>query len=86
MDGWVERSFDAPNVRFRCSCGWEGIDEDVDAWEVQKARDRVVRQCPACGDAVPEWGAIPSIEGAAIVARGPLRRAIDESDVRLDEE
>ncbi|MFB6174285.1 MAG: hypothetical protein ABEI39_06545 [Halobacteriales archaeon] len=82
MDGpWVERSFERPNVRFRCPCGWVGIDDGIEDWRVERDRDRVVRVCPGCGEARPEWGALPSIEGAAAIARGPLREALSEAGV-----
>lgn len=73
---WVERSFDRPNMLFRCDCGWEGVDADVEAWDVQRERDRVVRRCPSCDEPVPEWGTLRTIEGAGHVARGALRRAL----------
>jgi hypothetical protein len=78
---WVERSFSHPNVALRCSCGWEGIDADVEEWDVQFERDRVVRRCPECDTTVPEWGTMPSIEGAAGIARGPLEEALVEAGV-----
>jgi len=73
---WVERSFEEPNIALRCDCGWEGVDSDVRDWDVQSGRDRVVRRCPNCGEPVPEWGALRPIEGAAAIARGPLREAL----------
>ncbi|MFB6295858.1 MAG: hypothetical protein ABEH66_03335 [Halobacteriales archaeon] len=78
---WVDRSYDHPNILLRCSCGWEGIDADVESWDVQVERDRVVRECPGCGRPVPEWGTLPSIDGAAKIARGPLNDALVEAGV-----
>lgn len=71
-----ERSFSEPNVQLTCHCGWTGHDDDVEDWAVETGRDRVVRRCPDCGDAVPEWGALRPIDGAARIARGPLRDAL----------
>ncbi len=82
MEGsWVDRSFTHPNIALRCRCGWEGIDADIEAWDVQLERDRVVRRCPGCGEPVPEWGTIASIDGATRIARGPLRDSLVEADV-----
>ena len=78
---WVTRSFDTPHIGLRCGCGWEGTDADIDDWDVQHERDRVVRVCPGCGRSVPEWGTLPSVEGAARIARGPLREALDDAGV-----
>ena len=78
---WVGRSFAHPNIALRCDCGWEGTDADIEAWDIQPARDRVVRRCPACNRAVPEWGALPSIAGAANIARGSLRDALVDAGV-----
>jgi hypothetical protein len=72
----VERSFEHSNVRLQCACGWDGLDADVEGWAVETDRDRVVRRCPACDEPVPEWGTLPSVEGAAMVARGPLADAL----------
>jgi hypothetical protein len=79
-----ERSFSEPYVRLQCECGWTGYDDDVDGWAVQPARDRVVRRCPDCGTPVPEWGALRPIDGAARIARGPLRTALAESEYDAD--
>lgn len=73
---WVSRDAESGHVQFRCSCGWKGADADVEDWDVQDARDRLVRRCPGCNEPVPEWGAIPSIDGATQVARGPLAEAL----------
>jgi len=81
----VDRSFDHPNVQLQCGCGWTGLDAKVEDWAVQDERDRVVRRCPDCGDPVPEWGALRSIDGAAKMARGPLRDALAEAG-HLDDE
>jgi hypothetical protein len=80
-DAWVIRSFETPHIGLRCDCGWEGTDDDIVDWDVQRERDRVVRVCPDCGTPVPEWGALPSVDGAATVARGPLREALAEAGV-----
>lgn len=81
---WVERSFEEPHVELHCRCGWSGVDADVETWDVQFDRDRVVRRCPDCGDPVPQWGALRPIDGAATVARGPLRRSLVDADVLDD--
>lgn len=75
-----ERSFSEPHVRLQCECGWTGNDDDIDDWAVQTQRDRVVRRCPDCGAPVPEWGALAPIDGAARIARGPLKTALVDSD------
>lgn len=80
----VDRSFSHPNVQLRCRCGWEGLDADVEDWEIDRERDRVVRRCPSCGEPVPEWGTLRSIDGAAQIARGPLRDALVESGHRSE--
>lgn len=72
----VDRSFNEPHTRLECRCGWEGHDDDVEDWDVQRERDRVVRRCPSCGKSVPEWGALRPIDGAIHIARGPLREAL----------
>lgn len=78
---WIDRSFAHPNIALRCHCGWAGIDANIEAWDIQFEYDRVVRQCPNCGDPVPEWGTITSIDGAARIARGPLRKSLAEAGV-----
>lgn len=75
----VARSFDHPNVRLQCRCGWTGLDADVEDWDVQEERDRVVRKCPDCGDPVPEWGALRTIDAATRLARGPLADALADA-------
>ena len=80
-DSWVDRSFSEPHIALQCRCGWEGIDADVEKWDVQLERDRVVRRCPNCSEAVPEWGTLRSVDGAARIARGPLRRSLVEAGV-----
>ena len=80
-DAWVSRAVDAPNIALRCDCGWAGTDADVEDWDVQVDRDRVVRNCPSCGRAVPEWGALRPIDGAAMIARGSLREALEDAGV-----
>jgi hypothetical protein len=77
---WVERSFNHPNIALRCDCGWEGVDADIESWDIQRERDRVVRRCPDCGSPVPEWGTLQPIDGAAQIARGPLQEALHETD------
>jgi len=77
----VGRSFSEPHTRLRCRCGWEGHDDDVERWDVQRDSDRVVRCCPACDDPVPEWGAIRPIDAAAGIARGPLETSLVEAGV-----
>jgi len=82
----VGRSFSRPNVQLRCRCGWEGADADVEEWAVERDRDRVVRRCPSCGDAVPEWGALRTVAGAARVARGPLAESLAAAGVDVGDE
>lgn len=75
----VERSFSEPHIMLNCQCGWSGNDDEIEDWAVQPDRDRVVRQCPACGEPVPEWGALRSIDGVTQLARGPLRASLAEA-------
>lgn len=82
----VERSFSEPHLALDCTCGWTGHDDDIEDWEVDQERDRVVRQCPACDRPVPEWGALEPIEAAAKIARGPLAEAIAESEYDAETE
>lgn len=77
----VRPSYYEPNIHLQCSCGWEGIDEDIEKWDIQHDRDRVVRRCPSCQNTVPEWGTLSPISGAAEIARGPLREDLVESGV-----
>lgn len=83
-DASWERSFSEPHVKLQCRCGWSGHDNEIDDWAVESERDRVVRRCPDCGDPVPEWGVLKPIEGAAKIARGPLKTALVESDHDVD--
>jgi len=83
---WVERSFDAPNIAFRCGCGWRGTDAEVEEWAIDRDRHRAVRRCPDCGEPVPEWGAIRPLAGAARVARGGLARALADAGVPTPDE
>ena len=46
----VDRSFSEPHTLLTCRCGWEGHDDDIGSWDVQRDADRVVRECPDCGD------------------------------------
>ena len=71
-----ERSFSEPHVRLTCRCGWTGHDDDIEDWAIETEYDRVVRRCPDCGNAVLEWGALQPIDGAAQIARGPLRDSL----------
>lgn len=84
-DPWVERSFSDPNLALRCECGWNGIDADIDEWVIQTDRDRIVRQCPKCSAAVPEWGTFHPIDGVVQVARGSLRDALIEEGIATSE-
>lgn len=81
---WVERSYEEPYLTFRCDCGWEGTDADVEEWTVQHDVDRAVRRCPGCETPVPEWGTLRPLDGAARIARGPLRKALDDAGVGDD--
>lgn len=80
----VERSFSEPHVKLTCRCGWTGHDDDVEDWAIEQDRDRVVRKCPECGEPVPEWGALRTIEGVAQLARGPLRESLAEAGYASD--
>lgn len=76
----VERSFEQPNLELTCHCGWHGLDADVDSWTIDRDRDRAIRNCPSCGEPVPEWGTLPSLEGARGIARGALAEALAVDD------
>ena len=78
-----ERSVEvgAQEYRFACDCGWAGTETDVERWDVQEDRDRVVRRCPGCDEPVPEWGAFPSIDGVARIAKGDLRAELEAAGV-----
>lgn len=76
---WVGRDFDSPHVALRCDCGWTGTDAEIDDWDVQFDRDRVVRKCPNCDEPVAEWGTLRPIDGAVRIARGPLRKALADA-------
>jgi len=52
----VGRSFSEPYMLLQCRCGWEGYDDDIKQWDVQRANDRVVRVCPDCDEPVPRVG------------------------------
>ncbi len=78
-DPSVERSFSEPNIHLQCRCGWDGHDDEIEDWDVQEDRDRVVRCCPACGEPSPEWGVLRPIDAAARIARGPLRTSLDDA-------
>jgi predicted RNA-binding Zn-ribbon protein involved in translation (DUF1610 family) len=77
---WVTRSFETAHITLQCDCGWAGPDAEA-GWDVQVECDRVVRQCPGCGDSVPEWGTLTPLEGAARVARGRLSSALVDAGV-----
>ena len=72
----VDRRFSEPNVHLTCRCGWDGYDDDIERWDIDAERDRVVRVCPSCEEPVPEWGTIRPIEGAVQIARGSLRESL----------
>lgn len=80
----IDRSFTEPKIQLECTCGWRGPDDAIEDWAVERDRDRVVRRCPDCGEPVPEWGAFPSIDGAAMLARGSLRAALVDAGVLED--
>lgn len=73
-----------PYLDLECGCGWTGHDRDVEDWAVETGRDRVVRRCPGCGEAVPEWGALQPVDAAVRIARGPLRDALVEAGAYPD--
>lgn len=66
---------------FACDCGWSGTETEIEEWDVQQGRDRVVRRCPGCGEPVPEWGTFSPIDGVARVARGDLRAELEAAGV-----
>jgi len=82
-DPWVVRSFEDPHLIFRCDCGWTGIDSDIETWDVQQEYNRVVRQCPNCNTAVPEWGTLRPISGVAEIARGTLRQSLNKAGIEI---
>lgn len=81
----VKPSYYEPYISLTCSCGWEGFDKDIEEWDVQEERDRVVRRCPSCEEPMAEWGALIPIEGAAAIARGPLRQSLSDAGVISDD-
>lgn len=66
---------------FTCDCGWNGLETDIERWDVQVDRDRVVRRCPGCGNPIPEWGTFPSIDSVARIAKGDLRDELKAAGV-----
>lgn len=66
---------------FTCDCGWSGTETEIEQWDVQRIRDRVVRRCPGCGEPVPEWGTFRPIEGVARIAKGDLRAELEAAGV-----
>lgn len=84
-DASVTRSLGEPHVGLQCDCGWSGTDDDIQDWAIQTERDRVVRRCPDCERAVPEWGALSPIDGVARIARGSLKRSLVESEYTFEE-
>ena len=78
-------SDDRPNVGLECACGWIGVDSDIEDWDIQRDRDRVVRVCPSCGDPVPEWGCLEPISGVEQIARGSLAEALADAEILPDE-
>jgi hypothetical protein len=75
----VERTDDGLN--YAHACGWRGPPDAVDAWAVERGRDRLVRRCPGCDEPVPEWGTFRGLEGAALVARGDVAEALERAGV-----
>ena len=73
--------YGSPAFELGCDCGWTGRETDVERWDVQRERDRVVRRCPECDTPVPEWGTYRPIDGLEPLARGPLREALVEAGV-----
>lgn len=67
-------------MRLHCDCGWEGTESDVTDWDVQYARDRVVRKCPNCAEPIPEWGTFRPIDGVARIAKGRLQELLTEAE------
>lgn len=63
-------------MAFTCSCGWYGEERDIEEWDIQSDRDRVVRVCPGCSDPVPQWGTFRPIEGVRPLAGGDLKAAL----------
>ena len=66
---------------FTCDCGWSGTETGIEQWDVQRTRDRVIRCCPGCGEAVPEWGTFRPIDGLARIAKGALRVELEAAGV-----
>lgn len=81
----VQPSYYEPYISLTCSCGWDGFDKDVEEWDVQEERDRVVRVCPSCEESMPEWGTLLPIDGAAAIACGSLRESLVEAGVLSDD-
>jgi hypothetical protein len=84
VDPSVDPSFDESNVQLTCRCGWTGDDSEIADWAFESERDRVVRCCPDCNESVPEGGALAPIDGAARIARGPLREALADAGYELE--
>lgn len=76
----IDPSDDRPNIGLECTCGWVGVDDEIEDWDVQPERDRVVRVCPSCGEPVPEWGCLEPIDGVARIARGSLAEALADAN------
>lgn len=74
----------AAEYEYDCTCGWHGKESEIDRWDVQQDRDRVVRICPDCGESVPEWGTFGPIEGLIPLARGPLRDSLEAAGVAVE--
>lgn len=73
-------SMGATETEYRCECGWTGLESVLEDWDVQPARDRVVRVCPGCGASVPEWGCLGPIDGVRRVADADLEDALADPD------
>lgn len=71
-------------TEYRCRCGWHTLESEIEDWDVQHDRDRVVRICPDCGESVPEWGCIAPIDAAARVARGRMATSLTEQGVNVE--
>ncbi|KXA88594.1 hypothetical protein AKJ57_06655 [candidate division MSBL1 archaeon SCGC-AAA259A05] len=68
-------------VKFQCDCGWRGEVGKITDWEIEVDRDRAVRRCPNCGETKPEWGTFPFLKGVKKIAKGSLKKKIEEAGI-----
>ena len=72
-------------TEYRCRCGQTTPESELDEWDVQHDRDRVVRVCHDCGESIPEWGCLTPIDAVARVAYGQLAASLAEQGVDVVE-